>query len=163
VTNTVDPLAGSYFVERLTSDIEAEAWEYIQKIDEMGGMVEAIDRGFPQREIQDAAYEFQKAVDRGDKLIVGINAFAQETEHVEVPVLFIDESVGELQRQRLADLRATRDATLVASTLDALQAGATEGRNTMPLLIDCVRAYATLGEMCDALRTVYGEYEEPIF
>jgi methylmalonyl-CoA mutase N-terminal domain/subunit len=163
VTNTVDPLAGSYFVERLTSDIEAEAWDYIHKIDEMGGMVEAIDRGFPQREIQDSAYEFQKAVDRGDKLIVGINAFAQETEHVEVPVLVIDESVAELQRQRLADLRATRDASLVASTLAALESGAAEGRNTMPLLIDCVRAYVTLGEMCDRLRTVYGEYEEPIF
>jgi methylmalonyl-CoA mutase, N-terminal domain len=163
VTNTVDPLAGSYFVERLTSDIEAEAWEYIRKIDEMGGMVEAVDLGFPQREIQDAAYEFQKAVDRGDKLIVGINAHTQETEHVEVPVLVIDESVAELQRQRLSELRATRDGERVAATLAALETGAAEGRNTMPLLVECVRAYATLGEMCDTLRKVYGEYQEPIF
>jgi methylmalonyl-CoA mutase N-terminal domain/subunit len=164
VTNTIDPLAGSYFVEKLTSEMEEAALEYIRKIDEMGGMVEAIDRGFPQKEIQDAAYEFQRAVERGEKLIVGVNAFTEEPEvDIDPPMLVIDESVGELQRRRLSELRATRDGDRVAATLGALAAGAAEGRNTMPLLVDCVRAYATLGEMCDALRAVYGEYQEPIF
>jgi methylmalonyl-CoA mutase N-terminal domain/subunit len=163
VTNTVDPLGGSYFVEKLTTEMEEAAFEYIRRIDEMGGMVEAIDRGFPQKEIQDSAYDFQRAVERGDKVIVGVNAFTQEAEHVEVPVLVIDESVSALQRERLARLRAERDGGRVAATLSALKGGAREGRNTMPLLIDCVRAYVTLGEMCDALREVYGEYQEPIF
>jgi methylmalonyl-CoA mutase N-terminal domain/subunit len=164
VVNTVDPLAGSYFVEKLTTEVEEAALAYIHKIDEMGGMVEAIDRGFPQKEIQDSAYDFQRAVERGEKVIVGVNAFTEEPElGVEPPVLFIDESVGELQRTRLAELRSTRDASRVAATLSALTSGAGEGRNTMPLLVDCVRAYCTLGEMCDALRTVYGEYQEPIF
>jgi methylmalonyl-CoA mutase N-terminal domain/subunit len=163
VTNTIDPLAGSYFVEKLTSEMEEAAMDYIRKIDEMGGMVEAIDRGFPQKEIQDSAYEFQKAVERKDKIIVGINAYTREVEHVDPPMLIIDESVGELQRQRLAELRATRDAQRVAATLDALRSGAAEGRNTMPLFVDCVRAYCTLGEMCDTLKDVYGIYQEPIF
>ncbi len=164
VTNTIDPLAGSYFVEKLTSEIEEAALEYIRKIDEMGGMVEAIDRGFPQKEIQDSAYDFQRAVERREKLIVGVNAFTEQPDvDVDPPVLVIDDSTGELQRQRLADLRATRDQALVTAKLDALANGAAEGRNTMPLLVDCVRAYCTLGEMCDALREVYGEYQEPIF
>ncbi len=163
VTNTVDPLAGSYFVEKLTSEMEAAALDYIRKIDEMGGMVEAIDRGFPQKEIQDSAYEFQKAVERDEKIIVGVNAFNHDVEGVEVPMLVIDESTGDLQKRRLADLRATRDADRVVATLESLANGAAEGRNTMPLLVDCVRAYCTLGEMCDTLREVYGEYQEPIF
>jgi methylmalonyl-CoA mutase N-terminal domain/subunit len=164
VVNTVDPLAGSYFVEKLTSEVEAAAMAYIRKIDAMGGMVEAIDHGFPQKEIQDSAYDFQRAVERGEKIIVGVNAFTEESESdVEPPVLLIDESVAELQKHRLADLRATRDSARVAATLDALVSGAAEGRNTMPLLVDCVRAYCTLGEMCDALRGVYGEYQEPVF
>jgi methylmalonyl-CoA mutase N-terminal domain/subunit len=163
VTNTVDPLGGSWFVEKLTSEMEAGAYDYIQKIDEMGGMVEAIDRGFPQKQIQDSAYEFQKAFERGEKIIVGVNAYQQEEEHVEVPVLTIDEGVAELQRRRLAELRSSRDSARVTETIHNLKTGAAEGRNTMPLLIDCVRAYATLGEMCDALREVYGEYQEPLF
>lgn len=163
VTNTIDPLAGSYFVEKMTNEMEEAAMDYIRKIDDMGGMVEAIDRGYPQKEIQDSAYEFQKAVERDEKIIVGLNAFTQETEHVEVPVLTIDDSVAELQHRRLAEIRAARNQTRVTETLDLLKDGAREGRNTMPLFIDCVKAYATLGEMCDALKDVYGIYQEPIF
>jgi methylmalonyl-CoA mutase N-terminal domain/subunit len=164
VTNTVDPLAGSYFVEKLTSEMEAAALDYIRKIDEMGGMVAAIDRGYPQKEIQDSAYEFQKAVERDEKLIVGVNAFTEVPEdNPEPPVLIINDATADLQRQRLAELRASRDDDRVVATLEALANGAAEGRNTMPLLIDCVRAYCTLGEMCDTLKEVYGEYQEPIF
>ncbi|HQR38337.1 MAG TPA: methylmalonyl-CoA mutase family protein [Blastocatellia bacterium] len=163
VTNTVDPLAGSYFIEKLTSDMEAAAMDYIHKIDAMGGMVEAIDRGFPQKEIQDSAYEFQRAVERGEKVIVGVNAFNVDTSGVEVPMLVIDDSTGESQRRNLAQIRATRNADRVTTTLENLANGAAEGRNTMPLLVDCVREYVTLGEMCDTLREVYGEYQEPVF
>lgn len=164
VTNTVDPLAGSYFVEKLTSEMEAGALEYIRKIDEMGGMVEAIDLGFPQKEIHESAYEFQRAMERGEKLVVGVNAYTDVSdENVQPPMLVIDHTTAELQSQRLADLRATRDQDRVTQALDLLENGAAEGRNTMPLLIDCVRAYCTLGEMCDALKEVYGEYQEPVF
>lgn len=164
VTNTVDPLAGSYFVEKLTSEMEAGALEYIRKIDEMGGMVEAIDLGFPQKEIHESAYDFQRAMERGEKLVVGVNAYTDVSdENVQPPMLVIDHTTAELQSQRLADLRATRDRDRVTQALDLLENGAAEGRNTMPLLIDCVRAYCTLGEMCDALKEVYGEYQEPVF
>ena len=164
VTNTVDPLAGSYFVEKLTSEMEAGALEYIRKIDEMGGMVEAIDLGFPQKEIHESAYEFQRAMERGEKLVVGVNAYTDVSdENVQPPMLVIDHTTAELQSRRLADLRATRDQDRVTQALDLLENGAAEGRNTMPLLIDCVRSYCTLGEMCDALKEVYGEYQEPVF
>ena len=164
VTNTVDPLAGSYFVEKLTSEMEAGALEYIRKIDEMGGMVEAIDLGFPQKEIHESAYEFQRAMERGEKLVVGVNAYTDVSdENVQPPMLVIDHTTAEFQSRRLADLRATRDQDRVTQALDLLENGAAEGRNTMPLLIDCVRSYCTLGEMCDALKEVYGEYQEPVF
>ena len=164
VTNTVDPLAGSYFIEKLTSEIEAGALEYIRKIDEMGGMVEAIDLGFPQKEIHESAYEFQRAMERGEKLVVGVNAYTDVSdENVQPPMLVIDHTTAEFQSRRLADLRATRDQDRVTQALDLLENGAAEGRNTMPLLIDCVRSYCTLGEMCDALKEVYGEYQEPVF
>ena len=164
VTNTVDPLAGSYFIEKLTSEMEAGALEYIRKIDEMGGMVEAIDLGFPQKEIHESAYEFQRAMERGEKLVVGVNAYTDVSdENVQPPMLVIDHTTAEFQSRRLADLRATRDQDRVTQALDLLENGAAEGRNTMPLLIDCVRSYCTLGEMCDALKEVYGEYQEPVF
>jgi methylmalonyl-CoA mutase N-terminal domain/subunit len=164
VTNTVDPLAGSYFVEKLTSEMEAGALEYIRKIDEMGGMVEAIDKGYPQKEIHESAYEFQRAMERGEKIVVGVNAYTDVSdENVQPPMLVIDHQTAELQKRRLADLRATRDDDRVTRALDQLENGAAEGRNTMPLLIDCVRSYCTLGEMCDALKEVYGEYQEPVF
>jgi methylmalonyl-CoA mutase, N-terminal domain len=165
VTNTVDPLAGSYFVERLTKDIEEEAWEYFRKIDAMGGMVEAIELGFPQKEIHESAYQYQRAVERGEKVIVGVNDYQMEGNELGEPnILLIDETVAELQAERLARLRAMRDQAKAERALDALRKGAEDPRvNTMPLLIECARADCTLGEMCDALRPVFGEYQEPDF
>jgi methylmalonyl-CoA mutase N-terminal domain/subunit len=163
VTNTVDPMGGSYFIEKLTRDMEEGAFEYFEKVDAYGGMVEAIDAGYPQREIQEASYQFQMAVEARDKIIVGVNDFTMQEEPVEVALLQIDDSVARLQQERLTRLRAERDGGLVQNRLAALAEGARAGENTMPLLIDCARAYATLGEMCDALRPVFGEYREPMF
>ena len=163
VTNTVDPLGGSYFLEKLTRDMEEGAFEYFRKIDDFGGMVEAIEAGFPQRETQDSSYEFQKAVECRDKIIVGVNDYVMQDEPMELRLLQIDESVAALQEERLKKLRAERDSAQVDRTLKSLADGARGRENTMPLLLDCVRAYATLGEMCDALRPVFGEYQEPAF
>jgi methylmalonyl-CoA mutase N-terminal domain/subunit len=159
VTNVVDPLGGSYFVERLTLDMEREALQYFDTIDRLGGMVEAIEQGFPQREIAEASYRFQQAVEQRQKIIVGVNDFVQEDEEP-VPVLYIDESTAERQLARLEQLRKTRDDGAVRRSLDALRAAARASGNTMYPLLDCARAYATVGEMCDALRDVWGEYEE---
>jgi methylmalonyl-CoA mutase, N-terminal domain len=164
-TNTVDPLGGSYFVEKLTSELEEEAWDYFRKIDAMGGMVEAVEAGFPQKEIHESAYRHQRAVERGEKLIVGVNAYQMDTDELGEPnILQIDESVARLQEERLAKLRAERDNAAARRALDELRRGAEDpDANTMPLLIDCARADCTLGEMCDALRPVFGEYQEPAF
>jgi methylmalonyl-CoA mutase, N-terminal domain len=162
VTNTIDPLGGSYFVEKLTNDIEAEAMDYMARIDAMGGMVEAIELGYPQKELQESSYEFQKVVDSRDKIIVGVNDFVQK-ETQEVPLLLIDENVEKAQRDRLAALHARRDNAAVEKALAALVEGAKGTANTMPLIIDAVRVYATLGEICDCLRPVFGEYREPAF
>ena len=159
VTNVVDPLGGSYFIERLTRDMEEGTLQYWDTIDRMGGMVEAIELGYPQKEIAESSYLFQQAVERRDKIIVGVNDFVQ-TDEKPIEILYIDDSTATLQLERLADLKRTRDNDRVRRTLDALKAGAQGTANTMPLLIDCVRAYATVGEMCDALREVWGEYEE---
>ncbi|PYQ55551.1 MAG: methylmalonyl-CoA mutase, partial [Acidobacteria bacterium] len=159
VVNTADPLAGSYFVEKLTGDIEAEALEYFRKIDAMGGMVAAIERGFPQREIQEAAYQFQRAVDRKDKIIVGVNDYIME--ETPFPILYIDESVAEAQTASVQRLKASRDNARVATCLEELKTAARGTANVMYPILDCARAYATLGEMCDALREVWGEYQEP--
>jgi len=163
VINTVDPLGGSYFLEKLTREMEEGAFEYFRKIDDFGGMTEAIEAGFPQREIQDSSYEFQKAVESRDKIIVGVNDYVMDDEPSAMNLLQIDESVAELQAGRLRKLRAERNSSKVEETLKDLAAGARARVNTMPLLLDCVRAYATLGEMCDALRPVFGEYQEPAF
>jgi methylmalonyl-CoA mutase N-terminal domain/subunit len=163
VANTVDPLGGSYYLEALTEKMEQEALDYFRKIDGMGGMVAAIERGFPQREIQDSAYQYQKAVERGDQVIVGVNKYAMTDEPAEVPILVIDESVRTHQVERLEQTRTSRDAGAVANALDKLKLAARKNENTMPATIDAVRAYATLGEICSALRDVYGIYEEPAF
>src|SRR5687767_2892731 len=159
VTGMVDPLGGSYFVEKLTREMEEGTLKYWDTIDRMGGMVEAIERGYPQKEIAEASYQFQQAVERREKIIVGVNDFVQ-TDEKPLEILYIDDTTADLQLQRLADLKRTRDAGRVGRTLDALKAGARGTANTMPLLLECVRAYATVGEMCDALREVWGEYEE---
>jgi methylmalonyl-CoA mutase N-terminal domain/subunit len=165
VTNTVDPLGGSYFVEKLTNELEEEAWEYFRKIDALGGMVEAIDAGFPQKEIHESAYQYQRAVERGEKVIVGVNDYLMEGNELGEPnILQIDETVERLQAERLQKLRAERDNVAAQRALEALQRGAEDASvNTMPLLIDCARADCTLGEMCDTLRPIFGEYQEPSF
>ena len=162
VANTVDPLGGSYFIESLTEKMERGAIDYFRKIDSLGGMVPAIEKGFPQREIQDSAYQYQKAVERGDQVIVGVNKYAME-EEAPIPTLVIDESVRDHQVERLQQVRGKRDAGAVANALDKLRQAAHKAENTMPATIEAVRAYATLGEICSALRDVYGIYEEPAF
>jgi methylmalonyl-CoA mutase N-terminal domain/subunit len=163
VANTIDPLAGSYFVERLTSDMERGCVEYFEKIDALGGMIAAIEHGFPQKEIHEAAYQYQRAIDRKEKIIVGVNEYVVDREPQEIPILYIDESVAELQKRRLRDLRARRDNAQVRKSLDALKRAAQGTENTMPYILECVRAYATLGEICDAMKEVFGEYQEPPF
>jgi methylmalonyl-CoA mutase N-terminal domain/subunit len=175
VANTIDPLAGSYFVERLTLDMENGAFEYFDRLDAMGGMVKAIECGFPQKEIAEASYRFQKAAEAREKITVGANAFVIE----EPPpsILRIGEGVGERQKAKLRALRARRGNHAVRLALEALKhaaatapetvpAGANgriSGANTMPYILDAVRAYATVGEICAALREVYGTYEESSF
>lgn len=161
VANTIDPLGGSYFVEALTNKMEEGALDYFERIDAMGGMVDAVEKGFPQREIQESAYQYQKAFERGDQTIVGVNKYAMENEPQQVPILVIDESVRLRQVERLENTRTRRDQGAVSRTLDALRKAAQRGDNTMPATIDAVREYATLGEICSALRDVYGIYEEP--
>ena len=155
----VDPLGGSYFLERLTLDMEHGARDYFDVIDGMGGMVEAIEQGFPQKEIAEASYRFQQAVERRQKIIVGVNDFVQEDEEP-LPILYIDETTATRQLARLGELRKTRDNDRVRRALDALRQTARGDGNTMYPLLEAVRAYATVGEMCDALREVWGEYEE---
>jgi methylmalonyl-CoA mutase N-terminal domain/subunit len=162
VAHTIDPLGGSYFVEALTEKMENGARDYFRKIDSMGGMVAAIEKGFPQREIQDSAYKYQKAVERGDQIIVGVNKYEVENDS-QIPTLAIDESVRDHQIERLDQARAKRDGGAVVNALEKLKLAAQTGENTMPATIEAVRSYATLGEICSALRDVYGVYEEPAF
>jgi methylmalonyl-CoA mutase N-terminal domain/subunit len=163
VANTIDPLGGSYFIESLTKKMEDGAFDYFEKIDSMGGMVEAIEKGFPQREIQESAYQYQKAVERGEQTIVGVNKYAMEGDDTEIPTLVINEGVRDRQVERLQQAKSRRDGGAVANALERLKRAARDGDNTMPATIEAVRAYATLGEICDALRDVYGLYEEPAF
>jgi methylmalonyl-CoA mutase, N-terminal domain len=158
VTNTADPFGGSYFVESLTNEIERGARDYIERIDAMGGMVRAIERGYPQREIADAAYQYQTAADRKEKIIVGVNDYLSDEKPIEI--LRIDESVGGRQEERLRRLRASRSNEEVERKLAALQKAARGSDNLMPHLMGAVKAYATLGEICDALRKVFGVYTE---
>ncbi len=161
VINSVDPLGGSFFIEELTNRMEEGCMEYIAKIDAFGGMVEAIEAGFPQREIWDASYQFQRSVDSGEKIVVGLNAFQMQTEDP-YEILYIDDSVAEEQIERLNAVRASRDAAKVQDSLLALRnAAADPSANTMPFIIDAVKTYASVGEISDALRDVFGTYQEP--
>ena len=161
VANTVDPLGGSWYVERLTLDMERDAMGLIERIDAMGGMVAAIERGFPQREIADAAYRYQQALEAGEKILVGINDFM--TGDKPYSTLYIDETVRERQTGRLQALRRRRDAHAVHQGLERLRRGAAGNTNTMPAMLECARAYATVGEICGVLREVYGTWEETSF
>lgn len=162
LADVVDPLGGSYYVEAMTNAIEAEAKEYIRKIDEMGGAVEAIDKGYIQKEIQDSAYAWQMAVESGEKTIVGVNKFTMEEPPVE-GLLKVDSSAGEFQKNKLAKVKAERDNAKVQEELKKLEvAAADEEVNLMPVILDCVRAYCSLGEICGVLRKVFGEYKPHI-
>jgi methylmalonyl-CoA mutase N-terminal domain/subunit len=160
VTHTADPLAGSYYVEWLTDQMEVQALQIISDIRRIGGVVRAIDEGYFLREIADSSYRFQQEVERGERIIVGVNAF--QDEGLSVPIQLIDPAVEKTQNQRLSQVRAERDPIAVQMALEGLQQAAREGRNTMPHFVECALAYATLGEMMDELRAVYGVYEEPV-
>ncbi|MGH7166354.1 MAG: acyl-CoA mutase large subunit family protein [Nitrospiraceae bacterium] len=161
VPNTVDPLGGSYYIERLTNQLEEGALDYFRKLDEMGGMLKAIERGFPQREILNASQRYQREVEKKERVIVGVNEYVEPETHP-IPILKIGPEVEASQVQRLAALRARRDSYKVAGALQALQEAAVCSENLMPYLLNAVKAEATLGEMCAALKEVFGTYKEPV-
>jgi methylmalonyl-CoA mutase N-terminal domain/subunit len=163
VVNTVDPLGGSYYVEALTKKMEDGCFDYFDKIDGFGGMVEAIEAGFPQRDIQESAYQYQKAVERKEQTIVGVNKYQMESELSKIETLQIDENVRVHQLERLDKVKRTRDGGAVANVLEKLKKAAIANENLMPATIEAVKAYATVEEICTALRDVYGIYEEPAF
>jgi methylmalonyl-CoA mutase N-terminal domain/subunit len=159
VTAVPDPLGGSYYVEWLTAEVERRAQDYIRQIDEMGGMIPAIEHGFPQKEIAEASFHYQRQVERGEETIVGVNRFVNETEEA-IELLEIDESSGRIQREKLAALRRQRDNARVTGALDGLRRAAESSGNTMPHILDAVKAYATVGEICGAFREVFGSWQE---
>ncbi|HEY3349811.1 MAG TPA: methylmalonyl-CoA mutase family protein [Thermoanaerobaculia bacterium] len=161
VVNTIDPLGGSYFVEELTNRMEAGAFDYFRRIDAFGGMVEAIEAGFPQREIMDAAYRFQRAYDAKDKVMVGANAFTESLPEDEVATLVISEETAAEQVGALNEVRRTRDTRTAMRKLADLKAACASGANVMPPLVEAVKAYATVGEISDVMREVFATYEEP--
>jgi methylmalonyl-CoA mutase N-terminal domain/subunit len=158
VTATPDPLGGSYFLEKLTLETEQAANDYIRRIDDMGGMIKAIEAGFPQREIAAASYRYQREVEAEERVIVGVNRFQSDDQPIEL--LQIDERAARLQSDKLIALKRRRDNSQAEKSLDALRRAAEGDQNTMPAILDAVRAYATLGEICDALRSVFGTYQE---
>ena len=161
--NTVDPLGGSYYLESLTQKMIDGCYEYFDKIDGFGGMVEAVEAGFPQREIQESAYQYQKSVERKEQIIVGVNKYRMEEENQKVNILQIDETVRDHQLERLSRVKSTRDQGAVDNVLEKLKKASIAGENLMPMTIEAVKAYATVEEICTALRDVYGIYEEPAF
>jgi len=161
VVNTIDPFGGSYLMESLTSRIEKEAFDYIDKIDRMGGIIAAIEEGYPQKEIADAAYKYQRELDTGIKTIVGVNKYVDENEVVPIPLLKIEDEVETAQMEKLADLKRRRDNKAVKSRLENILLAARRGDNLMPFIVDAVRDYATLGEISDIFREAYGVYRDP--
>jgi methylmalonyl-CoA mutase N-terminal domain/subunit len=162
VANTVDPLGGSYFVESLTNEVESAAYEYFSEIDSRGGMIASIESGFPQREIQEAAYQYQKAIEENRQIIVGVNEFASE-EEVPIEILQIGEEIRDHQIACLEQVRRERSEKGVSRALTDLKQAAQTDRNLMPLMMQAVREYATLGEISSCLKDVFGIYEEPGF
>jgi methylmalonyl-CoA mutase N-terminal domain/subunit len=166
VDATVDPLGGSWFVEALTDEVEAAAWRYLDEIDRRGGMVKAITEGYPQHEIADAAYRYQREFDAGERRVVGINAYTDDAERTTIPVLEVPPGAEERHLARLAATRRDRDPLAVQSALrglrDAASRPGSSETNLMPHFIRCAAAYATLGEQCGVLREVFGEYREPV-
>jgi methylmalonyl-CoA mutase, N-terminal domain len=162
VPNTIDPLGGSYFIEQLTTEMEEKAEGYFRRIDELGGVIPAIEQGFFQREIADAAYAYQRELDAREKIIVGVNEFVDDSSNVDIPILYISPEVEKKQKERLAEVKASRNEEQVTRSLENLKQSARENSNLMPRIIDAARNYVTLGEMCDALTEVFGFYEEPV-
>jgi methylmalonyl-CoA mutase N-terminal domain/subunit len=164
VVNSIDPLGGSYYVEDLTNKIEAQAYEYFERIDKLGGMVEAIKRNFPQQEIADAAFRYQAEVERGERVVVGVNRYVLEDEQP-LEILKIDAALEGQQIERVQALKGSRDSAVVERRLAALkEASARDGVNLMPVILDAARDYVTMGEMCDAWREVWGIWREtPVF
>jgi methylmalonyl-CoA mutase N-terminal domain/subunit len=160
VANSIDPLGGSFLVEKLTGEMEEKAMDYIAKIDAMGGMVAAVKRGYPQREIADASFHYQRLVDAGEKRIVGVNCYTGQ-EELPIPLLKIDEDVEKRQVARTREVRRKRNAKRVKARIEALKEASLSGANLMPVLLDAVREYATLGEVCDTLRETLGTYTDP--
>jgi methylmalonyl-CoA mutase N-terminal domain/subunit len=160
VTNTIDPLGGSFFVEAQTDRIEAQAYDYFRRIEELGGVIPAIEKGFFQSEISDAAYRYQREIDTGERLIVGVNAYAEDQSPT-IPILEMDPQGYERQVSRLEEVRATRDNGRVGQALDKLRTACQGTENTMPYIMEAVHAYATLGEIIDVMKEVFGTYEEP--
>ncbi len=160
VVNTIDPLGGSYFIEKLTNDMENGAYEYFRKIDNLGGMVKAIEHGYPQREIMDHAYWYQQAVDKGEKTIVGVNKYIMQ-EEIPIPILKIDEEVEKKQIERTREVRRTRDSKAWENSLRELKKAAQGKDNLIPFIYQAVKSYATIGEIVDTLKEVFGEYKEP--
>jgi methylmalonyl-CoA mutase, N-terminal domain len=160
VINTVDPLAGSYFVESLTQKMEEDAEKYFEKIDALGGVIRAIESGFFQKEIADAAYRYQTELDRKEKIVVGVNDFVEEDENIDIPILLISKEVEVKQVERLREIKASRNNDKVKESLDNLLKASKDGTNLMPKILDCARNYVTLGEMCNKLKEHYGIYVE---
>jgi len=161
VTETIDPLAGSYYVETLTDEIEKQALEYIEKIDKLGGAPRAIEKGFIQQEIQNSAYQYQKEIEEGKRIVVGVNKF-QIKEEPPKGLLKVDPEVERCQLEKLGELNKTRDNQKAKANLDALERAAQTETNLMPYILDCVKSYVTLGEICNVLRSVFGEYKESV-
>jgi methylmalonyl-CoA mutase N-terminal domain/subunit len=160
VANTIDPLGGSYFIETMTNEIEEAAWDYINKIDDMGGMIAAIEKGFPQMEIAEASYKFQRQLETNEKIMVGVNKYSTNNQH-SIPLVEIDEKIGEEQIKRLQDVRRKRNSRATLKSLDNIKNACKKGENVMPHCIEAVKNLATLQEICDIYREVYGEYRDP--
>jgi len=159
VVNTIDPLAGSYFVEALTKKMEDQAWEYIRKIDEIGGMVAAIERGYPQAQVAESAYRYQRQIDSGEKVIVGVNKYV--TDHPPITIWRMRPEIEERQLKRLKEVKESRNNSKVKECLQQIRKASQDGENLMPHLINAAREYATIQEICDVWRDVFGRYTDP--
>ena len=160
IINTVDPLGGSYFVESLTDRMEKEANEIFEQIDSIGGVIPAIEAGYFQKEIADAAYRYQKEIERKEKFIVGVNEFIENDEQIDIPILLISPEVEVTQKKRLSDLRQSRNEELVKKSLEDIKSASMNGNNLMPVLIKAAQNYVTLGEMINEMKEIFGTYEE---
>jgi methylmalonyl-CoA mutase N-terminal domain/subunit len=162
ITNTVDPLAGSFFIENLTNTIEEKVWDYLNKIEDLGGMIPAIENGYVQKEIQDAAYRYQQEIEKGERIVIGVNKFA-DTDTNPVDILKVDPQLRSTQIEKLSRIKQRRNDERVNQTLAELRAAAkASDKNLLPFILSAVKEYATLGEICDILRAEFGEYQESI-